>query len=67
MSAGDVVVLALVAGAVCWAVRRIGKRRRNGCGCCGSCGSCGAGCTCGRKGQKEAPVIKQEQRRREEV
>lgn len=52
MNAIDIVLLAVLAIAVAFALRRIVKMRKSGCSCCssggcctGNCASCGASCS----------------------
>ena len=52
MNAVDIVLLAVLAIAVAFALRRIVKMRKSGCSCCssgcgctGNCASCGAACS----------------------
>ena len=44
---GDIIVLAVLAAVVLWAVAKLRRDKRKG-GCCGNCGSC-AGCGGGKK------------------
>jgi hypothetical protein len=52
MNTADLVILAVLAIVVVFALRRIVKMRKNGCSCCssgcgctGNCASCGMGCS----------------------
>ena len=44
---GDVIVLAVLAGVIAWAVRSLWKAHKNGGGCSGDCSGCGGCSRCG--------------------
>ena len=41
---GDIIVLAVLAAVVLWAVVKLRKDKRKG-GCCGNCSGCDRGCS----------------------
>ena len=53
---GDFIVLAVLAAAVCMAVIKLRKDKKNG-GCCGNCSGCDRGCNSKQYNLKRNAVI----------